>query len=76
MRRFAVVIGYVKDQIWRIYTTQWDILESRVALLQDMSKVKFDRKITKNFWNMQEKLAFICYFNQNSTGIYEGNYKK
>ncbi|MBQ0076813.1 MAG: hypothetical protein KBS69_06755, partial [Bacteroidales bacterium] len=25
---------------------------------------------------MQEKLVFICYFNQNSTGIYEGNYKE
>ena len=24
---------------------------------------------------MQEKLVFNCYFNKNSTGIYEGNYK-
>ena len=25
---------------------------------------------------MQEKLAFICYFNKNFTGIYEENYKE
>ncbi len=30
-----------------------------------------DRKGTKNFWNKQKKITFVCYFNKNSGSSFE-----